>query len=68
MVYEIDREIAVFDDVRNLPELITLYLRDEELRQSIARRGYERSLREHTAQGYLRRLLQQVQERQVGDP
>lgn len=64
LAFDIDREIAVFDEVRTMPELIRLFLHDEETRAAIARSGHERSLRDHAAQGYLARMLQRV----VGQP
>jgi spore maturation protein CgeB len=60
IAFELEREIVAYDDVRTMPELIRLYLKDEALREEIARRGHQRSLREHTAQGYLRRMLEQA--------
>ncbi len=59
-IYEIDKEIAVYEDVRQLPGEIKFFLNNDELRNSIANRGYEHSLREHTAQLYLKNLVEQV--------
>ncbi|HUX93795.1 MAG TPA: glycosyltransferase [Ignavibacteriaceae bacterium] len=59
-IYEIDKEIAVYEDVRQLPGEIKFFLNNDELRNSIANRGYEHSQREHTAQLYLKNLVEQV--------
>ncbi len=58
--YEIDKEIAVYEDVRQLSGEIKFFLNNDELRNSIAHRGYEHSQREHTAQLYLKNLVEQV--------
>ncbi len=57
LAYELERELVAFDDVRTIPELVRLYLADEALREEIARRGHERSLREHSAQRHLGRMV-----------
>ncbi|OIP62926.1 MAG: hypothetical protein AUK34_02665 [Ignavibacteria bacterium CG2_30_36_16] len=67
MVYEIEKEIAVFDNVSNLPELIRFFLKNEILRNQIAQNGYKRSLEEHTAQGYMRKLIDIVSGSNRGD-
>jgi spore maturation protein CgeB len=54
--YEIDKEIAAYDNIYNLPEAIKFYLKHDELRCKIAQQGYERSLREHTSQNYISKL------------
>jgi spore maturation protein CgeB len=59
-IYEIDKEIAVYEDVRQLSGEIKFFLNNDELRNSIANRGYEHSQREHTAQLYLKNLVEQV--------
>lgn len=58
VAYELERELVAYDDVRTIPELCRLYLADERLREEIASRGHERSLREHTAQRHLGRMLE----------
>lgn len=60
LVYEIDREIAVYENVRNMPGQINFFLQNEDIRNSIADKGYERSLKEHTAQNYLENLINKV--------
>lgn len=59
-VYEIDNEIAVYEDVRQLPAEIKFFLNNDEARNKIANRGYERSQRDHSAQSYLNNLVEQV--------
>ena len=63
LVYEIDREIAVYENVRNMPGEINFFLQNEDIRNSIANKGYERSLKEHTAQKYLENLINKVMSR-----
>ena len=46
--YEPGREVIVFDDAEELAELAHYYLEHEEERASVARAGFERTLREHT--------------------
>lgn len=46
--YEIGKEIAIYVDPDDLLAKVTLYLADEELRESIALAGYMRTLAEHT--------------------
>ncbi len=60
LVYEIDKEIAVFDSVRNLPEEIHFFLRNDNLRNNIAENGYLRSLKDHKAGKYLEELIKRV--------
>ena len=60
LAYEIEKEIAVFDNVYNLADTIKFYLRENELREQIRNAGYERSIKEHTSQEYLRKLVEQV--------
>ena len=60
LIYEIDKEIAVYENVRNLPEEINFFLRNDALRNTIADNGYARSRKDHTAAGYLRNLINRV--------
>ncbi len=57
MVYEIDKEIAVYEDLKFIPEEIKFFLTNEELRNSIAENGYKRSIKDHSAQGYMKNLI-----------
>ncbi len=60
LVYELDKEIAVYDSVDNISELTKYFLSDEDTRKSIAEKGYERSQRDHTAQNYLKNMVHQA--------
>jgi spore maturation protein CgeB len=53
--YEIDEEVACFDDMDDLIKKVKYYLRDEQLRETIAAKGYRRTLDEHT---YVHRFTQ----------
>lgn len=59
-VYEIDKEIAVFENERNLADQIKFYLNNENLRTEIAEAGYNRSLAEHSAQQRMKTLIETV--------
>ncbi len=52
--YEIGEEIAIYGDVDDLVRKIRYYLRHDDERETIAARGYERSLAHHTME---KRLL-----------
>jgi spore maturation protein CgeB len=60
LIYEIDKEIAAFENVHNLPDIIRFFLKSDEQRSKIAAQGYQRSIKEHTAQGYIERLCKSV--------
>ncbi len=60
LVYEIDKEIAVYEDIKFIPNAVKFYLKDEETRTSIANKGYERSIKDHSAQNYLKNLVTKV--------
>jgi spore maturation protein CgeB len=61
LIYEIDKEIAAYESIRNLPDEISFYLNNEDLRKDIAENGYQRSLRDHKADKYLKNLISIVQ-------
>jgi len=46
--YDLDQETVCFDGIADLTEKIKYYLAHEDEREAIARRGYERTLRDHT--------------------
>ena len=46
--YNIEREIAVYADANDLIDKVSFYLAHEELRESIAAAGYNRTLKDHT--------------------
>lgn len=60
MVYKIDKEIAVYEDLKFIPEEIKFFLSNGELRNSIAENGYKRSIKDHTAQNYMKSLVKRV--------
>ena len=60
MVYEIDKEIAVYESIERIPQLVKFFLEADELRNSIAESGYKRSMQEHSAQSYMKRLVEIV--------
>jgi spore maturation protein CgeB len=60
LAYEIDKEIAVYEDISSLPDEIEFFLNNEGMRESIAQAGYIRSLKDHTAEGYIRKLVEQI--------
>lgn len=60
LVYEIDKEIAVYEDIASLPGEIKFFLENEDVRNSIAEAGYRRSVKDHTAEGYIKKLIEQV--------
>lgn len=60
LVYEIDKEIAVYENIRNLPEEIRFFLANKDLRNTIAENGYNRSQKDHQASGYLGNLINKV--------
>ncbi len=62
MIYEIDKEIVVFESVNHLADEIEFFLKNDSLRNSIAEAGYKRSITEHSSVQYLKNLIQKVQE------
>ena len=56
-LFEIGREIVVYQDDRDLLEKIAYYLAHEEEREAIARAGQARTLREHTYIHRMERLI-----------
>jgi len=62
LAYEIDKEIAVFEDPQLLAAQIKFFLKHDTLRSEIAEAGYRRSLRDHSARQYLKNLFDTVAE------
>lgn len=62
LAFKIDEEIAVYDDARNISDQIKLFLNDDELRSNIAGNGYQRARKDHTAQGYIKNLIDKISE------
>jgi len=60
LAYEIDKEIAVYEDINSIAGLVKFFLKDEELRYDIAESGYIRSHKDHSAQRYLKQLINNV--------
>lgn len=60
LIYEIDKEIAVFEGITNLGDEIKFFLQNDELRKQIADNGYLRSITDHKAQEYIKKLIEHV--------
>jgi spore maturation protein CgeB len=60
LYYEIDKQIAVYEDIYSLPSEIKFFLKRRDIREEIATNGYLRSVNEHSAQGYLAGLIKTV--------
>ena len=60
LIYEIDKEIAVFENVKSVPDEINFFLMHDDLRNDFAEQGYQRSMKEHKAEAYLEKLIQKV--------
>jgi spore maturation protein CgeB len=60
LIYEIDKEIAVFENERNLKDEIKFFLKNDDLRNTIAENGYKRSRHDHSAQSYLTQLVNKI--------
>lgn len=60
LFYEIDKEIAVYEDVYNLPAEIKFFLNNNDLRSDIANAGYIRSIEDHSSQKYLSIMINKI--------
>jgi len=60
LIYEIDKEIAVYEDITHIPSLVKFFLKADELRNTIAGNGCKRSQKDHSAQTYMKRLVEHV--------
>jgi len=58
--YEINKEILLFKDIDDLIAKIKYYLEHEEEREKIARAGFERTMRDHTAQKRLGQMFSKI--------
>jgi spore maturation protein CgeB len=56
-LYEPDREIVLYDEMRDLKEKAAFYLASDSRRDEIAERGYARTLRDHTYEQRLREMF-----------
>jgi len=63
--YEIDKEIAVFDNPYSLADQLKYFLKNDEHRSVIAKAGHERSLKEHSAQHYIKNLCETALESEI---
>lgn len=59
-LYAIGDEIALFVSPEDMVEKIRYHLKHEEEREAIARRGYERTLRDHTMEKRLQDILKHL--------
>lgn len=62
LFYEIDKEIAVYEDLYNLPAEIKFFLNNDDLRTDISNAGYIRSIEDHSSQKYLSMMLNKITE------
>ena len=60
LAFEIDKEIAVYENNNQLANEIIFFLKEEEIRNKIAVNGYNRSQKDHKASGYLKTLVDKV--------
>ncbi len=60
LVYEIDKEIAVYENIDTLPDEINFFLNNEEVRNTLADAGHQRSLKDHKAEIYLQELIRRI--------
>lgn len=58
--YKFDREIVCYDGIQDLADKIKYYLSHESERESIAQRGYERTLREHTYEKRFKEIFRKI--------
>lgn len=59
-LFEIDKEIVVFETLKELKEKITYYLSHEKERNEIALKGYERAHKDHTYEQRLKTIIREV--------
>lgn len=58
--YEIGKEIVVYKNEEEIPGIIRYYLAHEEERKSIAKAGYERTVREHTYEKRFEEIFRRI--------
>jgi spore maturation protein CgeB len=61
--FDIGREVIVFEDPEEIPDLVRFYLDNPQKRQAIAASGRERVLAEHTYRHRLHRIVEQMRSR-----
>jgi len=62
LFYGIDKEIVVYENIDSIADYIRFYLKNEGLRMKIAQSGYVRSVKDHTSQKYIMRMIEHVME------
>ena len=60
VAFKIDNEIAIYNSLKNLNDKILFYLENKNLREEIASNGYKRAIKVHTAQNYMKQLVNKV--------
>ncbi|HKI77413.1 MAG TPA: glycosyltransferase [Ignavibacteriaceae bacterium] len=60
LVYEIDKEIAVYEHINQLAEEIKFFLKSDDLRVQIADNGYKRSQKDHKASSYIKNVIDSI--------
>jgi spore maturation protein CgeB len=55
--FQPDKEIAIFYEQEDLLEKTRFYLKNDDIRENIRQKGYERALREHTFEARLRSII-----------
>ena len=58
--YKLNREVAVYSDPDDLLEKVKFYLKYEELRESIAVSGFERTLKDHTFSARFKKVFHRM--------
>ncbi|MEK7546592.1 MAG: glycosyltransferase [Patescibacteria group bacterium] len=58
--YEIGKEIAVYRDEKEIPEMVKYYLANEDERKKIALAGYERTIKDHTYEKRFREIFERI--------
>jgi spore maturation protein CgeB len=61
--FDIGKEVIVFEDPEEIPDLVRFYLDNPQKRQVIAASGRERVLTEHTYRHRLHRIVDQMRSR-----
>jgi spore maturation protein CgeB len=64
-VFDVGREVAAYRTAEDCAEMIRHYLTHEEARQSMARAGQARTLRDHTYRIRMKELIDIVHKRMV---
>jgi len=62
-LFDVGKEIVVYEDLEEIPEKVRYYLRHPEQREKIARQGRERVLKEHTYRHRLQKIVQAMRAR-----